>query len=98
MNVTQLGFNDEDMLAGLKPWVLCESPSYDPAAVNRMQDIAAHDLAVMGASIERISPHSSIGDCIRARFAHPQSDQPRTFDYWPYGYCSPAWHTETIAV
>jgi glutamate carboxypeptidase len=44
--------------------------------VNRMQDMAAHDLAVMGASIERISPHSSIGDCIRARFAHPKSDQP----------------------
>ena len=76
MNMTQLGFNDEDMLAGLKPWVLCESPSYDPAAVNRMQDIAAHDLAVMGASIERISPHFSIGDCIRARFAHPKYDQP----------------------
>jgi glutamate carboxypeptidase len=76
MDMAQLGFNDEDMLAGLKPWVLCESPSYDPAAVNRMQDIAAHDLAVMGAPIERIPVHSSIGDCIRARFAHPQSDQP----------------------
>ena len=76
MDMAQLGFNDEDMLAGLKPWVLCESPSYDPAAVNRMQDIAAHDLAVMGAPIERIPVHSSIGDCVRARFAHPQSDQP----------------------
>ena len=76
MNMAQLGFNDEDMLAGLKPWVLCESPSYDPAAVNRMQDIAAHDLAVMGAPIERIPVHSSIGDCIRARFAHPKYDQP----------------------
>jgi glutamate carboxypeptidase len=32
MNMAHLGFNDEDMLAGLKPWVLCESPSYDPAA------------------------------------------------------------------
>ena len=58
MQIAQLGFNDEDMLAGLRPWVLCESPSYDPAAVNRMQDIAAHDLAVMGASIERITPHT----------------------------------------
>ena len=76
MNLAHLGFNDEDMLAGLKPWILCESPSYDQAAVNRMQDIAAHDLAVMGASIERISPQSSIGDCIRARFAHPKPDQP----------------------
>ena len=54
MNMAQLGFNDENMLAGLKPWVLCESPSYDPAAVNRMQDIAAHDLAVMGLSLIHI--------------------------------------------
>ena len=76
MDITKLGFNDEDMLAGLRPWVLCESPSYDPAAVNRMQDIAAHDLAVMGASIERISPHPDIGDCIRARFPHATADQP----------------------
>ena len=70
MDITKLDFNDEVMLAGLQRWVTCESPSYDPCAVSRMQDLAAHDLAVMGASVERITPHHSVGDCIRARFSH----------------------------
>ena len=51
MDITKLDFNDEVMLAGLQRWVICESPSYDPCAVNRMQELAAHDLAVMGASV-----------------------------------------------
>ena len=76
MDITKLDFNDEVMLAGLQRWVICESPSYDPCAVNRMQDLAAHDLAVMGASIERITTHHSVGDCIRARFPHSSPDQP----------------------
>ena len=76
MDITKLDFNDEVMLAGLQRWVTCESPSYDPCAVNRMQDLAAHDLAVMGASIERITTHHSVGDCIRARFSHSSPNQP----------------------
>ena len=76
MDITKLDFDDEVMLAGLQRWVVCESPSYDPYAVNRMQDLAAHDLAIMGASIERITPHHSVGDCIRARFSHSSPDQP----------------------
>ena len=76
MDITKLDFDDEVMLAGLQRWVVCESPSYDPCAVNRMQDLAAHDLAIMGASIERITPHHSVGDCIRARFSHSSPDQP----------------------
>ena len=76
MDITKLDFDDEVMLAGLQPWVFCESPSYDPVAINRMQDLVAHDLAVMGASIERITPHRSAGDCIRARFPHSNPDQP----------------------
>ena len=76
MDITKLDFNDEVMLAGLQRWVICESPSYDPCAVNRMQDLAAHDLAVMGASIERITTHHSVGDCIRARFPHSSPDRP----------------------
>jgi len=76
MDITKLDFDDEVMLAGLQRWVICESPSYDPCAVNRMQDLAAHDLAVMGASIERITTHHSVGDCIRARFPHSSPDRP----------------------
>jgi glutamate carboxypeptidase len=76
MDITALEFDADAMLEGLTRWVLCESPSHDAAAVNRMQDIAAHDLAVMGAQVERISPHPAVGDCIRARFAHRRADQP----------------------
>ena len=76
MDITKLDFDDEVMLAELQRWVVCESPSYDGCAVNRMQDLAAHDLAIMGASIERITPHYSVGDCIRARFSHSSPDQP----------------------
>ena len=73
MDVTKLEFDANAMLSGLQRWVLCESPSYDPTAVNRMQDIAAHDLAVMGAHVERITPHPLAGDCVRARFPHPDA-------------------------
>ena len=61
MDVTKLDFDADAMLSGLQRWVLCESPTYDHIAVNRMQDIAAHDLAVMGAHVERITPHPLAG-------------------------------------
>ena len=51
MDVSKLKFDADVMLSGLQRWVVCESPSYDPTAVNRMQEIAAHDLAVMGANV-----------------------------------------------
>ena len=35
MNIAALPFDSEQMLAGLKPWVECESPTYDAAAVER---------------------------------------------------------------
>ena len=76
MDLTKLNFDANEMLDGLQKWVLCESPSFDRAAVNRMQDIAAHDLALMGASVERITPHSLAGDCIRARLPHPDIGDP----------------------
>jgi glutamate carboxypeptidase len=41
MNPTLLPFDSEAMLAGLRAWVECESPTWDAAAVNRMLDLAA---------------------------------------------------------
>ena len=41
-----LPFDTETMLAGLRPWIECESPTYDATAVNRMMDLAAYDLAL----------------------------------------------------
>jgi glutamate carboxypeptidase len=76
MNPTNLPFDADAMLAGLRPWIECESPTYDAAAVNRMMDLAARDLALMGAGIERIPGRMGFGDCVRARFPHPKEDEP----------------------
>lgn len=36
-----LPFDTEAILAGLRPWVECESPTFDTAAVNRMMESPA---------------------------------------------------------
>ena len=71
MNPLDLPFNTDDMIAGLRPWIECESPTYDAAAVNRMMDIAAHDMAILGAQIDRIPGRMGFGESVRARFPHP---------------------------
>src|ERR1700734_2973395 len=76
MNPTLLPFDSEAMLAGLRAWVECESPTWDAAAVNRMLDLAAREMAAMGASIERIAGRQGFGDCVRAKFPHPGRDEP----------------------
>jgi glutamate carboxypeptidase len=76
MNPTNLPFDSETMLAGLRAWVECESPTWDTAAVNRMLDLAAHEMAVMGATIERIAGRQGFGGCVRAKFPHPRPDEP----------------------
>ncbi len=73
MNPTALPLDAERILAGLRPWVECESPTWDAMAVGRMMDIASRELAVMGATIERIPGRMGFGDCVRARFPHPKT-------------------------
>ena len=65
-----LPFDTEAMLAGLRAWVECESPTHDAAAVNRMMAMAARHLALMGATVETIPGRMGFGGCVRARFAH----------------------------
>ena len=76
MNPTNLPFDSESMLAGLRAWVECESPTFDASAVDRMLDLAAREMAIMGASIERIAGRQGFGGCVRARFPHPKQDEP----------------------
>ncbi len=71
-----LPFDADAMVAGLRPWIECESPSFDAAAVNRMMDIAAHDLATLGARLERIPGRLGFGDSLRARLPHPDQGAP----------------------
>ncbi len=68
-----LSFDPEEILAGLRNWVECESPTFDAAAVNRMMDLACRHLALMGARIDRIPGRMGLGDCLRARFAHERN-------------------------
>ena len=76
MDLNQLPFNTEEMLAGLKPWVECERPTYDAAAVDRMMDLATYDLAAAGAEIERIPGRMGFGGSVRARFPHKDFGKP----------------------
>lgn len=76
MNPANLPFDTEAMLQGLRVWVECESPTWDANAVNGMLDLAARDMAIMGATIERIAGRQGFGGCIRARFPHPKFGEP----------------------
>ena len=75
-NVKNLDVDGFKMLLGLKKWVQCESPTFNPEAVNRMQDIAASEMSEMGATIDRLKINDAIGDCLLAKFPHPKKDQP----------------------
>ena len=71
-----LPFDSDAMLAGLRSWIECESPTYDAAAVDRMMDLAAYDLASAGAEIERIPGRMGFGGSVRARFPHRDFGNP----------------------
>ncbi|NUH67177.1 M20/M25/M40 family metallo-hydrolase [Sulfitobacter sp. S0837] len=74
-NPLHLPFDTDEMLAGLRPWIETESPTFDGAAVNRMMDVVQHDLAVLGARIERIPSPMGLGDSLRATLPHPRQGE-----------------------
>jgi glutamate carboxypeptidase len=69
-----LPFDTEEILAGLRGWVECESPTFDAPAVERMLALAGRDLALIGARVESIPGRMGFAGCIRARFPHPAGD------------------------
>lgn len=76
MNFNALPFDADAMCAGLRPWIECESPTHDAAAVDRMIDLASYDLAAMGATIERIPGRMGLGGSVRATFPHARAGEP----------------------
>ena len=76
MNYKDLPFDTDEMIAGLKPWIECESPTFDAAAVDRMMDLAAYDFAAAGAEIERIPGRMGYGGSLRAKFPHKDMGKP----------------------
>ncbi len=75
-NINNLPIDTTEMLRGLAHWIRCESPTFSPEAVNRMQDIVVEELGTMGAKIERLKVNEAIGDCVLAHFPHPKRDRP----------------------
>lgn len=76
MNPLNLPFDSEEILTGLRPWIECESPTWDAAAVSRMMALAARDLTEAGATVETIPGTGGFGDSIRATFPHPDQGKP----------------------
>lgn len=76
MNPLNLPFDSDAMLEGLRPWIECESPTWDAGAVSRMMALAARDLADAGAVVETIPGTGGFGDSLRASFPHPDRGRP----------------------
>lgn len=57
----------EALLAGLREWVECETPTDEPARVNALIDRAEAPLRAAGAAVTRIPGRDGFGDCLRAR-------------------------------
>jgi glutamate carboxypeptidase len=62
-------FDAEAMLSELLEWVRVESPTYDAAAVNRMQDFIAERIGALGFAIERVAGRDGLGDILTCRRA-----------------------------
>ncbi|PTW59855.1 glutamate carboxypeptidase [Breoghania corrubedonensis] len=76
MDYKALPFDTDEMIAGLRPWIECESPTHDAAAVDRMMDLATYDFAAAGAEIERIPGRMGFGGSLRAKFPHKDMGKP----------------------
>ena len=78
MDITKLPFDTDEMLAGLKPWIECESPTYDAAAVDRMMDLAAYELA----DARRVMPALDDAQAGWLEEPFPPHDWRRYQHYW----------------
>ena len=74
-NPLELPFDTDEMIDGLRPWIETESPTFDAGAVNRMMDLVQHDLAALGARVERIPGRMGFGDSVRATMPHPRAGE-----------------------
>ncbi len=76
MDIAKLPFDADTLLGGLRPWVECESPTFDASRVNAMMDLVSRDCAASGAKIERTAGRMGFGDCVRATFPFGARGQP----------------------
>lgn len=64
-------FDSEEMLEGIREWVLVESPTYHRKGVNRMMDLAEKEMADLGARIERVPGREGLCSYRTKRSAAP---------------------------
>src|SRR5262245_23201883 len=60
-------FSSDALLAELIEWVKIESPTYEPAAVNRMQSFIAARIGGLGFQVERLPGREGLGDILCCR-------------------------------
>lgn len=60
-------FSADALLAELLDWVRIESPTYDAATVNRMEDFVAPRIADLGFAVERLPGRDGLGGMLRCR-------------------------------
>jgi len=75
-DLAALPFDEDAMLAGLRPWVELESPTYAPTAVARMMARAGADLAALGAEIRAVPAPAGGVDGLLAALPHHRADAP----------------------
>lgn len=69
--IAPTAFNAETMLDEMLNWVRIESPTYDPAAVNRMEAFISGRIARLGFNVEQIEGRDGLGGILRARRPAP---------------------------
>ncbi|MEM9470768.1 MAG: M20/M25/M40 family metallo-hydrolase [Pseudomonadota bacterium] len=77
MALPATAFDAEKIAQGIVSWAEIESPTHHIEGVNRMMDVAAHDLQDLGGTVERLPGTDGFGDVVLSRFpsaANP--DQP----------------------
>jgi glutamate carboxypeptidase len=67
MPIPTSAFDSEKLLAEILEWVKIESPTYDAAAVNRMEDLISARVAALGFHVERIGGRDGLGGMLRCR-------------------------------
>ncbi len=60
-------FSAEALLAELTQWVSIESPTYDAAAVDRMEAFIAERISALGFAVEKLSGRDGLGGILRCR-------------------------------
>jgi glutamate carboxypeptidase len=65
MSTSVAGFDSGAMASVLEGWVARESPTRDPAAVNKMQDLVAAFFGGGACAVERIGGRDGLGDTLK---------------------------------